>query len=234
MYVKDKTNVNIRNVEINMSCVETSNYGIYIGESTLLKLSNNSINITEGNLINMGLYNFRSSPHIDNIKINVTCGSSNGNYGIYNNICQKPIINNSQIDVLGSAEFNIGVKNINSSPQYRNTIINANSGIGDGIGIGIDNEATDYMTSISNGLISFEHYDDKRDIIRLSGGGFLESGFLKDFMIKVFGSNESQNNQTFIISYLTDDTLTLAENQNLVNSDFGESITIIQYYTFIF
>jgi hypothetical protein len=237
IYTNAKNNILIRNVRIEMSYTDTHNYGVYIKSSSLITLSDTDIYITSGNLSNYGIYNYLSDSDIDNCNIVVSGVSTDGNYGIYNNTCQRPIINNCRIDVSGSSEFNIGVKNIDSSPQYRNTYINATSNSdGSVVAYGIDNDSsTEILVTLTSGLISFVHNENEneneRDFIQLSGGGFESQGFLKDFMIQVSGSSQAQNNQIFMISQIEDDKLILGENQNLVTSSTGDSITINQLYT---
>ena len=226
IYISNKNNINIKDIVINMgngvAGIDVS--AIYIEHSNNIDMNNTTINISEGTGLVQGiLINNTPFAKINNININISA-ASDYSYGIYT-------LNNSDTDIYNSnilintGNRNVAIKNNNSSPtiNYSKLVATSDNGF---VSYGIENNATNFITTITSTQISFQNNTPNRDTITLS-----DATSFKDFnYIKINNSSIDSLNTTFWVNEVSATQLFLDSNV-LLNEVAGNNITINQYYT---
>lgn len=228
IYGSTTQNNYIFNVDVELTGTSTNNYGVLLESATAFRTNFLNITISGGTGSNYGFYNNGSYTELNYLKVVMTPAAT-ANYGIYNYVTDNVYIFDTDVKVSGG-DLNVGIKNIESSPQYKNSHIAGNFGTSGSAGCGIDNDADTESYTVTGTDIAFVSSATDRDRITVSSG---VSDFKVNQLIKVTGSSQAQNNQTFTINEIdtTNSQLILGSNQLLTTVAAGDSVTIKQYYT---
>ena len=123
--IEGAPSVNFSNSKVRNNTSAIEGGGIYINSSTLVTLTNIDINNNSTIGSGGGIHITNSSPVISNTTITGNAATSNGG-GIYNATSSSPLLTN--VTISGNRASNGGgIRNSNSSPALRNTIVWGNS-----------------------------------------------------------------------------------------------------------
>jgi hypothetical protein len=234
IYVSSKSNTMVKNVKITMGNLEgtagSDVYGIYLSDCINPLFENISINITQGTSDLYGIYSSNTSPNFFNTRV-IVDAPGNYNYASYHILNSNGEYRSCSLIAKGGS-YNVGLKNIESMPYCHSCEIIADAEESNSrTAYGIENESTDYITSLTSSNISFVNRSSYRDDIIITGTDFITEGFENGCYIQVSGALEEKNNQTFLIDHVGEENLSLFANYEVSTESSGNTITINQFYT---
>jgi hypothetical protein len=234
IYASSKSNIHIKNVKITMGFLEgtagTNVYGVYLSGCQESLFENVEINVIQGQGDVYGIYCSNTISHFFNTKVLVDAPGNN-NYGSYNTLYSNGTYRSCRLIVKGGSN-NVGMKNNESMPYcYSCEIVADAEESNSRTACGIENESSDYITTLTSSNISFVNRSSYRDDIIITGTDFISEGFENGCYIQVTGASNPKNNETFLVDHVGEDNLSLFANYEVATESSGNPITITQFYT---
>jgi len=234
LYSSSESGIILRNIKITMGNTSgtagTDVYAIYLTSCTTPTIENTTISVTQGTGDLHGIYCSSTNPYVFNTRITIDAPGNN-NYGVYHASESNGEYRSCNI-ISKSGTNNVGLKNDDSMAYcYSCNILADAQDSNSDTAYGIENESSGYLATVTSSLIAFVARSSDRDDITITGTDFLTEGFETGKYIQVTGASNAQNNETYLVDYAGENTLTLCNNNEVITESAGSSITINQFYT---